>query len=205
MRPNGRSMLNTQKNGLLVKRGYDALKQSTFSVKNRVGAILAGLTLVTGVSSVPVSAFGVLPASDSGLTQNIEIDVKTAKVIAFPVPETIGLSQGYAFFHPGIDIRAPKGSAIYPVKAGTVTYVGYQLGGYGRHAIIDNGDETESLYAHMDKVDVYEGDVVTPETQIGEVGMTGHTTGPHLHLEIRVKGKSINPLTYLGSLDLSRK
>jgi murein DD-endopeptidase MepM/ murein hydrolase activator NlpD len=175
------------------------------SLKNRVGAILATLTVVTGVAGVPVSAFGIMPATDSGLTQNIEIDVKTASAIAFPVPETIGLSQGYSFFHPGVDIRAPQGSAIYPVKSGTVAYVGYQVGGYGRHVMIDNGDGVESLYAHMNKVDVYEGDVVTPETQIGEVGLTGHTTGPHLHLEIRVHGQTVNPLTYLGSLDLSRK
>lgn len=166
---------------------------------------MAALTVITGVASVPVSAFGVMPATDSGLTQNIAIDVKTASAIAFPVPETIGLSQGFNFFHPGIDIRAPKGSAIYPVKAGTVAYVGYQVGGYGRHVIVDNGDGVQSLYAHLNKIDVYEGDTVTAETQIGEVGMTGRTTGPHLHLEVRVNGRSVSPLAYLGTLDLSRK
>jgi len=90
------------------------------------------------------------------------------------------------------------GSNIYPIKEGVVIKVQYLRYDYGRAVWIDNGNDTISLYAHMGKVFVNEGDTVTTEKPIGEVGLTGKTTGPHLHLEVIKNEKNINPQPYLA-------
>lgn len=190
MRSNDRDMTK------LIK----TLKESAFSLRNRVGAFLAALMVVTGAASLPMSAFGFVSSDGLGdLGKSVEIDVVTAKAIAYPVPATIGMSQGYNAFHPGVDIRAPRGSAIYAIEPGRVALVVNERYGYGRRVEIDHGNGKTSLYAHLDKIEVYEGDLVTAETEIGQVGLTGRTTGPHLHLEVRVNGRTVNPLKELAS------
>lgn len=184
----------------LIEHVLDILKQSSFSARNKVGAFLAALTVLTGATNMPISAFGVVPGDALSFGQNIEIDVKTATTITYPVPQAIGVSQGYFAFHPGVDIRAPIGSPIYPIEQGKVSYVGSQRGGYGRHVIVEHENGKTSLYAHMNKIDVYEGDTVDTNTKLGGIGMTGYTTGPHLHLEVRINGRTTNPVTELGKL-----
>lgn len=183
-----------------VKYFFECLKNASFSVRNRIGVVLAAVTMVTGAFSLPVSAFGVVPGGINTLGQVIEIDVKTAVAIAYPVPENTGMSQGYHALHNGIDITAPLGSEVKAIEAGEVTLIANERGGYGRRVEITHENNKVSLYAHLGKIDVYEGDKVTPETTIGEIGLTGRTTGPHLHLEVRVDGHTINPLVELGDL-----
>jgi murein DD-endopeptidase MepM/ murein hydrolase activator NlpD len=169
----------------------------TPSVKRIVGAQLAVMTIVAGAVSMPVTALGVVPTDILTLEERIEVDVKTDSALTYPVPEAIGVSQGYHVFHPGIDIRAPKGSTINPIAKGKVIVVASQVYGYGHRIEVDHGDGVVSLYAHLGKMFVEEGDEVTPETEIAEIGLTGHTTGPHLHLEVREDGRSVNPVNYL--------
>jgi murein DD-endopeptidase MepM/ murein hydrolase activator NlpD len=113
------------------------------------------------------------------------------------LPETTGVSQGFQAFHPGIDLTAPAGAAIYPVDSGTVILVSNLKTGYGRFVVVAHNQTLTSLYAHMGKIMVEEGQRVEKEIQLGEVGLTGHTTGYHLHLEVRKNGVAINPLPYL--------
>ncbi len=113
------------------------------------------------------------------------------------LPQMTGVSQRFWSEHPGIDITASSGSVIYPIKSGRVVEISISRFNYGRSVVIDHGDNLTSRYAHMGKIMVQEGDEVDDATQIGEVGVTGHTTGPHLHLEIRKNGNALNPLTYL--------
>ena len=113
------------------------------------------------------------------------------------LPQMTGVSQGFWSEHPGVDITALSGAAIYPIKSGKVVEVSISRFNYGRSVVINHGDNLSSRYAHMGKIMVQEGDEVDDKTEIGEVGVTGHTTGPHLHLEIRKNGRALNPLTYL--------
>ncbi len=113
------------------------------------------------------------------------------------LPQMTGVSQGFWSEHLGIDITASLGSVIYPIKPGRVIEVSISRFNYGRSVVIDHGDNLSSRYAHLGKIMVQEGDEVDDKTEIGEVGVTGHTTGPHLHLEIRKNGNALNPLTYL--------
>ena len=98
--------------------------------------------------------------------------------------------------HNGIDIAAPYGTQIYAAKAGRVTFSGWYYG-YGRAVIIDHGDGVSTVYGHASKLLVRVGDMVGAGQPIALVGSTGIATGPHLHFEIRVNGRPLNPLKYL--------
>lgn len=127
----------------------------------------------------------------------IQNTLKTEKSIQYPL-EKYKVNQGYNRFHYAADLGAPVGSVLRPVKAGTVTFVGYRKDGYGNLIILDHGKNLDSYYAHLNKIYVQVGQEVTTNTVIGEVGLTGHTTGPHLHLEIHQNGVSLNPLSVLS-------
>jgi murein DD-endopeptidase MepM/ murein hydrolase activator NlpD len=98
--------------------------------------------------------------------------------------------------HNGIDIAAPHGTAIRSAKAGRVIFSGWYYG-YGRAVIMDHGNGLTSMYAHASKLIVRIGQVVKAGDVIAKVGSTGVSTGPHLHFEIRIRGKAVNPLKYL--------
>lgn len=98
--------------------------------------------------------------------------------------------------HEGIDVSAPMGAPIVAPASGTVRKVAYE-NGYGNTLEIDHGNGIVTRYAHCSKIDVKNGQRVTRGQRIAAVGSTGLATGPHLHYEIHVNGKVVNPLTYV--------
>lgn len=90
-------------------------------------------------------------------------------------------------FHDGLDIAARTGTPVFAAHSGTVVYSNNKLGGYGEVIIIKSSSSLISVYAHNSERLVHEGDHVRRGQQIAEVGATGHTSGPHLHFEVRVK------------------
>lgn len=163
---------------------------------------------------------GIDIVSDRLATQNaqnntVEIrDPATGEVIkevqanaVWPVYGVVTLEFGaidlpYQPLHTGIDIANPNSQVGDPVTAfmpGTVTYAGEISWGYGKHIIIDNGNNVSSLYAHLDKIFVYKGqEVKSTDKVIGYQGDTGWSTGPHTHFETRVFGIPVNPRTFLS-------
>lgn len=101
-------------------------------------------------------------------------------------------------FHHGLDIAADIGERIHPIRGGKVEFCGWLNDIYGRTVIVDHGDGIRSLYAHNSKVLVKEGDSINPSVAISEIGSTGRSTGPHLHLEVYVDGKTIDPQKLLN-------
>lgn len=103
-------------------------------------------------------------------------------------------------FHSGVDIGAPMGTPIKAANSGKVIYTGW-YGGYGQVVIIDHGrvggNPTSTLYAHQSRIAVSKGQSVSRGQVIGYVGSTGYSTGPHLHFEVRINGKTVNPLNYI--------
>lgn len=99
-------------------------------------------------------------------------------------------------FHKGIDFTAPSGTAIQATGNGKVIRVEKRRSGYGNNVIIDHGYGFTSLYAHMKTVGVKKGMKVTKGQKIGTVGSTGTSTAPHLHYEVRINGKAVNPIDY---------
>lgn len=103
---------------------------------------------------------------------------------------------GYKRMHEGIDLGMEPGNAIYATGDGVVEKVSYERGGYGRHVIINHGFGYKTLYAHCKNILVVEGMRVKRGELIAESGNTGISNGPHLHYEIRYKGKPVNPFHY---------
>ena len=99
--------------------------------------------------------------------------------------------------HEGIDIGAPQGTPIYAAAGGTVNYAGWE-GGYGNLTLIDHGNGLATAYGHQSRFAVSSGQTVSRGQLIGYVGSTGHSTGPHVHFEVRVNGVPNDPLSYLS-------
>lgn len=98
--------------------------------------------------------------------------------------------------HGGLDFAAPKGTSVRAANSGTVSFAG-RMKDFGNFVVIDHGNGTETAYAHLDSIDVKTGEVVSAGKKIGEVGTTGRSTGPHLHFEVREKGRKVDPKPYI--------
>ncbi len=99
-------------------------------------------------------------------------------------------------FHKGIDFTAPRGTAIQATGNGVVSRVQKRKIGYGNNVIIDHGFGYTTMYAHMKEIHVSKGDKVTKGQQIGTIGSTGTSTAPHLHYEVRINDRPVNPIDY---------
>lgn len=98
--------------------------------------------------------------------------------------------------HEGLDFAAPRGTPIYAASGGVVTVASHRSG-YGKMVEIHHGNDIVTRYAHASKIKVKVGDIVERGQQIAAVGSTGHSTGPHLHFEVRVGGHPLDPVLFL--------
>lgn len=106
-----------------------------------------------------------------------------------------------AAMHPGIDLAGSYGTPIYATADGTVFRAGWNSGGYGNLVEIDHGRGITTRYGHMSAILVQAGEHVTRGQQIGRMGSTGRSTGTHLHYEVRIDGKAVNPIPFMKSTD----
>jgi murein DD-endopeptidase MepM/ murein hydrolase activator NlpD len=100
-------------------------------------------------------------------------------------------------FHTGIDLSAPYTSPIYATAAGIVAYAGY-FGDYGKVVVLDHGNGIATLYGHMHRYIVSVGQRVDAHTQIGLLGSSGRSSGPHVHYEVLVNGEPQDPEKFIG-------
>ena len=177
--------------------------------------VFAAVLLLPLVAVILLTQVGINIVSDKLVSQNpqtqvIEIrDPLTGDVVNTITPNVVwpakgvitlefGESSKYQPFHTGIDIASKKGDPINPAMEGTVIYAGEIFWGFGKHIIIDNGDNIHTIYAHLDKIFVYKGQRVKTDTVIGHEGSTGWSTGNHLHFQVNVYGIPVNPRVFLG-------
>lgn len=106
---------------------------------------------------------------------------------------------GGAAFHAGLDFRGPIGAPIYSAAAGTVSFTGPKQG-YGNCVEISHGNGLLTRYAHMSRIAARVGQRVGPGAVIGAIGSTGRSTGPHLHFEVRINDRAVNPRPFLESV-----
>ncbi|MDL2351491.1 MAG: peptidoglycan DD-metalloendopeptidase family protein [Pseudomonadota bacterium] len=106
---------------------------------------------------------------------------------------------GAGAFHPGLDFRGPIGAPIFAAARGTVSFVG-QRSGYGNCVEIDHGNGLITRYAHMSGFRTVIGKAVMPGEVIGLIGSTGRSTGPHLHFEVRINDRPVNPRPFLEAV-----
>lgn len=111
---------------------------------------------------------------------------------------TSGISQYFAWYHPGIDMSNRAAPAVVAASPGTVVVAGWPDNyGYGNRVVIDHGNGYRTLYAHLSNIYVSVGQTVSQGQAIGQMGSTGRSTGTHLHFEIHYKDIAVNPLAIL--------
>lgn len=139
------------------------------------------------VTSTPSSSYASIPPSAS---------VATSTRFSWP---TSGhrITQYFRYGHTGVDIDGDYSSPIYAAASGVVESVQYLRYGYGYHIIIRHADGTKTLYAHASKIFVTAGQGVGQGQTIAMVGTTGRSSGTHLHFEIIIGGRKVNPLSYI--------
>jgi len=155
------------------------------------------VSTVSPLTQVP----GVMTATGA---PSVTVTNRKVPKLAWPIPNNppnSGVSQAFRPGHTGIDIYAPEGTPIKAAAPGTVKMAEKNpdgFSGYGWIVILDHGDGITTWYAHCGGFSVKEGDRVKVGDTIGTVGMTGRTTGPHLHFELRVAASAVDPKLALG-------
>jgi murein DD-endopeptidase MepM/ murein hydrolase activator NlpD len=106
-----------------------------------------------------------------------------------------------AAMHPGIDLAGKIGTPIYATADGTVLRAGWNSGGYGNLIEIDHGRGITTRFGHLSAILIRAGDKITRGQLIGRMGSTGRSTGSHLHYEVRIDGRAVNPIPFMKSTD----
>ena len=109
--------------------------------------------------------------------------------------------RGGAAMHPGIDLSGARGTPIYATADGTVLRAGWNSGGYGNLVEVDHGRGITTRYGHLSAILVAADGKVTRGQLIGRMGSTGRSTGNHLHYEVRIDGRAVNPIPFMKSTD----
>ncbi|MGE5186752.1 MAG: M23 family metallopeptidase, partial [Acidobacteriota bacterium] len=107
-------------------------------------------------------------------------------------------------FHSGTDFRADPGTPVHVAGSGVVVFAGRQSG-YGNIIYVDHGGGVVTCYAHLRKIEVAKHAKVSAGDRIGQVGSTGRATGPHLHFEVRLEGRPVDPVTAMSVAALERE
>jgi murein DD-endopeptidase MepM/ murein hydrolase activator NlpD len=190
--PNFSDLKNTR-SGNKVSRYF----RHVFEHKNIRKILGTNLALIMVASSFLPSHAGLDIQAEENIVNEINTPpLTTQRGIQYPV-ETVKITQGFTFFHPGIDLDGLSGDPIRPIMVGVVKAIQESKYAYGNAIIINHGNEITSLYAHLSKILVQEGQEVTLNTIIGKMGSSGRAFGDHLHLEVRDHERPINPLSIL--------
>lgn len=177
--------------GLMVLSGVaDPLKQFSDDIHSIAVTYSKGKEKVDNILGVEQS------------NENIEVGYQNVweKYLGakFEWPINGKVTQGYNEKNHGLDVAGSLGDKIKTSRQGRVKSVINSEGPYGLHVIIDHGNSYETLYAHCSKVVVVDGQMVLSGEKIAEIGSTGNnSSGNHLHFEIRINSKTVNPIDYL--------
>jgi murein DD-endopeptidase MepM/ murein hydrolase activator NlpD len=208
-----RSMLDDdqeqKENGFGLETMTDTTDAELGSALSRVGGI--------GLTSSLLKAFerqiaGESQSNESGAAANITGASAQADVVKSPIPKPLQVSDvtaparvssrfgwrqdpltGEASFHQGVDLAVAYGRDVKAAADGVVSFAGVQ-NGYGNTVVIDHQDGRQTRYAHLSQELVRAGDAVTEGQVLGKSGNSGRSTGPHLHFEVLVNGKPVDPV-----------
>lgn len=194
----------------VYQEGHDGLKEITVLVHKVNGKEVNRDLISEKVMKEPktkVMAYGTKPKPKAKPTNNSKgnsgasAKSNTSGKFMHPLNGAGRISSNYggrgSGFHRGIDIAASAGTPVYASAAGTVTYSGYNSGGFGKLIILDHGNGYETYYAHNSSLYAQVGQYVSKGQNIASVGSTGNSTGNHVHFEIRKNGSPINPYSYI--------
>ncbi len=143
---------------------------------------------------------GVKPTEKAVTPRTLQSTPNAGTVVAagiFVWPTNGTITQRFSWYHPGIDVANKATPDILAADAGVITIMPYMGGGYGNYIIIDHGNGYKTLYGHMSRFYVGNGQTVNRGDRIGKMGSTGRSTGTHLHFEVSKNGVKLNPLSFL--------
>ncbi len=182
-----------------IAKQYDADPQSI--VDFPFNSFVNDETFELAIGQTVIVPDGVKPKSGGTLIPRArQITPNAGSVTAsgmFVWPNQGVITQYFSWYHSGVDIANPSEPPIYAADAGSVIHAGWDNTGYGNMVMIDHGNGFTTLYGHLSQIWVTVGQTVNKGDAIGREGSTGHSTGPHLHFEIRIHGVPVNPLQYL--------
>jgi murein DD-endopeptidase MepM/ murein hydrolase activator NlpD len=196
----------------LVARALDVRYQVTTAELKRLG--LTPARLGQTAEGGPFESVKADPTFKALFTSWKKLDTLQDGAIAVPSEKpvrTAAFTSGFgvrsdpflarAAMHPGIDLAGPMGTPIYATADGTVLRAGWNSGGYGNLVEIDHGKGIATRYGHMSAILVSAGQHISRGQQIGRMGSTGRSTGSHLHYEVRIDGRPVNPIPFMKSTD----
>ncbi len=138
------------------------------------------------------------PKSRTSFAQGPQTSFNAPGGGSFMWPTGGGVTQYFAWYHPGIDVANRAAPPVYAAAGGSVVVAGWPDNyGYGNRVVVDHGNGYQTLYAHLSNIYVSVGQSVSRGQSVGQMGSTGRSTGTHLHFEIRFKGIAVNPLAIL--------
>lgn len=172
-------------------------------IRKVIGVQLASTMFIAGIV-VPQAQFftSAVVTNSENETTLLAQNTQTEITFIWPVASYL-ISQGYRFYHPGIDLTATYDDPVLAIADGNVETVVSSNWGYGKHVIIKHDNGYYSLYAHLSNIVVNRGDKVTQGAVIGNVGTSGWSTGSHLHLEIHGPEGTMDPIEVLPSTENS--
>jgi len=156
--------------------------------------------------SIEVAENNVQKAVDLKIEENNAVKINGVKLATMPIDSSVNtvissrfgeISSIRSSAHKGLDIACSQGTDIKVVADGTVTFSGYDNTGLGYAVKVDHGNGVQTVYGHCSKLYIKAGQTVDSGDVIAAVGSTGNSTGPHLHLEIRINGVPMNPQWYI--------
>lgn len=166
-----------------------ALFQAPKSVNTKVAK--------NSTNSTKVKASGSVNTSLTTSGQKVSLGISLARPVSGTITSRFGAKSSIrSSAHTGLDIAASSGTPYSAAASGTVTFAGYK-GSYGNLIVITHSNGVQTYYGHSSKIYVSVGQSVSQGQTIGAVGSTGNSTGPHLHLEVRVNGVAYNPQNYV--------
>jgi murein DD-endopeptidase MepM/ murein hydrolase activator NlpD len=169
---------------------------------------LQDISKLTKEQQAEASEIDALQAASNAITARIQAAQANRQGGATATPSSAGLiwpvnapvtspfGWRWGRMHQGIDLGAAEGTPIKAAASGTIIYCGWESG-YGNLTVIDHGGNLATAYGHQSSIAVACGQQVAQGELIGYVGNTGHSTGPHLHFEVRINGEPVDPLGYL--------
>lgn len=170
-----------------------------FRLKLKLGGLLLCLSLLLNIQ--PTLGFPPIKrnVAYAEVVQEQSVASQEAAIV-FQLPHPGYITTHFSSFHPGIDLCSGLGMPIKPIAKGTVVEAGYNFFGLGLMVEIEHAEGYRSTYGHMGKIFVTKGQAIEEGQYLGEVGMTGNTSGPHTHLEISRDSKKIDPLLILPEI-----
>ncbi|MEW6482541.1 MAG: M23 family metallopeptidase [bacterium] len=178
--------------------------QTLWDIARTFNVSLNKIREVNGISTSLIRPGEKIFLPGANLTQEIALAQNLSDNFVKPILGRITSGFGYRFhpilrrycFHPGIDVAAPYGSSIKSAAPGKVIFAGWKSG-YGRCVIIKHNNTYKTLYAHLSRIFVHQGQLVEKKESIGAAGDSGFTTGTHLHFEVLKNNRPIDPRTLI--------